>query len=212
MFPPVSKCIFFSRNPGPPLKCSSRCSPASVGSERGGLRERHSAWQHLHTLTTNSGAATRTPGLYARPYVRLGRVHVPGQLSRVALLYTCSGHTNTQSELCLIFISQRLCSFPRSCPTLCDPMVYSPPGSSVHYSPGKNTGVSCHFLLQGIFPTQGLNLSFLLSPLLAGGFFTTTASWEARWSGAPDSFALLFFVSFQPLKWFNRTSSHLLSI
>ena len=23
--------------------------------------------------------------------------------------------------------------------------------------PGKTTGVSCHFLLQGIFPTQGLN-------------------------------------------------------
>ena len=28
-------------------------------------------------------------------------------------------------------------------------------------SPGKNTGVSCHFLLQGIFPTQGLNSSVL---------------------------------------------------
>ena len=27
--------------------------------------------------------------------------------------------------------------------------------------PGKNTGVSCHFLLQGIFPTQGLNLRLL---------------------------------------------------
>ena len=25
-------------------------------------------------------------------------------------------------------------------------------------SPGKNTGVGCHFLLQGIFPTKGLNL------------------------------------------------------
>ena len=25
------------------------------------------------------------------------------------------------------------------------------------YSPGKDTGVGCHFLLQGIFPTQGLN-------------------------------------------------------
>ena len=25
-------------------------------------------------------------------------------------------------------------------------------------SPGKNTGVACHFLLHGIFPTQGLNL------------------------------------------------------
>ena len=27
--------------------------------------------------------------------------------------------------------------------------------------PGKNTGVCCHFLLQGIFPTQGLNLGLL---------------------------------------------------
>ena len=28
-------------------------------------------------------------------------------------------------------------------------------------SPGKHTGVGCHFLLQGIFPTQGLNPSLL---------------------------------------------------
>ena len=27
--------------------------------------------------------------------------------------------------------------------------------------PGKNTGVGCHLLLQGIFPTQGLNLHLL---------------------------------------------------
>ena len=34
----------------------------------------------------------------------------------------------------------------------------SPPDSSVHGdSPGKNTGVGCHALLHGIFPTQGLN-------------------------------------------------------
>jgi len=34
----------------------------------------------------------------------------------------------------------------------------SPPGSSVHGdSPGKNTGVGGHALLQGIIPTQGLN-------------------------------------------------------
>ena len=32
------------------------------------------------------------------------------------------------------------------------------PGSSDHRdSPGKNTGVGCHALLQGIFPTQGSN-------------------------------------------------------
>ena len=37
---------------------------------------------------------------------------------------------------------------------------------------GKNTGVDCHFLLQGIFLTQGSN-PCLVSPALAGGFFTT---------------------------------------
>ena len=41
-------------------------------------------------------------------------------------------------------------------------MDYNPPGSSVHGdSPGKNTGVSCHALLQGIFPTRELNSSCL---------------------------------------------------
>ena len=83
-------------------------------------------------------------------------------------------------------------------PTLCNPMDYRPPGSSVHGdSPGKSTGVGCHFLLQGIFPSQGLNFSgkstgvgchFLLQGIflppgdwtcvsriscVGGGFFTT---------------------------------------
>ena len=45
---------------------------------------------------------------------------------------------------------------------LCSSMDCSPPGSSVHgIFPGKNTGVGCHFLLQGIFPTQGLNPGLL---------------------------------------------------
>ena len=43
------------------------------------------------------------------------------------------------------------------CPTLCDPKDCSLPGSCCPWNyPGKNTGVSCHFLLQGIFPSQGL--------------------------------------------------------
>ena len=38
----------------------------------------------------------------------------------------------------------------------------SPAGSSVHWdSPGKNTGVGCHTVLQGIFPIQGSNPSLL---------------------------------------------------
>ena len=42
-------------------------------------------------------------------------------------------------------------------------------------SPGKNTGVDCHFLLQWIFLTQGSNPSLLgLLHWLVDGFFTTT--------------------------------------
>ena len=36
----------------------------------------------------------------------------------------------------------------QSCPTLCDPTDGSPPGSCPWDSPGKNTGVGCHFLPQ----------------------------------------------------------------
>ena len=50
----------------------------------------------------------------------------------------------------------------QSCPTLCHPMDCSSPGSSVHGdSRGKTTGVGCHSLLQGIFPTQGSNPGLL---------------------------------------------------
>ena len=51
-----------------------------------------------------------------------------------------------------------LCFVTQSCPTLWDSMGCSPPGLSVYGdSPGKNTGVGCHILLQGIFSTQGSN-------------------------------------------------------
>jgi len=41
--------------------------------------------------------------------------------------------------------------------TLCDPARLLCPWDSS----GKNTGVGCHFLLQGIFPTQGSNPGLL---------------------------------------------------
>ena len=51
-----------------------------------------------------------------------------------------------------------LCLVTHPCLTLCNPWTGSPPGSSVYGdSPGKNTGVGCPALLQGIFPTQGSN-------------------------------------------------------
>ena len=45
---------------------------------------------------------------------------------------------------------------------------------------GKNTGVSCHFLLQGIFLTQGIELASPASPSLVGRFFTTEPSAEIK--------------------------------
>ena len=42
--------------------------------------------------------------------------------------------------------------------------------------PGKNTGVGGHFLLQGIFPTQGLNPHLLLGRWV----FYYCATWEAQ--------------------------------
>ena len=47
------------------------------------------------------------------------------------------------------------------CPTLCDPMDCSLSGSSVHDSPDKNTVVSSHSLLPGLFLTQESNPSLL---------------------------------------------------
>ena len=45
---------------------------------------------------------------------------------------------------------------------LYDPMNYSPPGSPCPWNfQSKNTGVGCHFLLQGIFLTQKSNPSLL---------------------------------------------------
>ena len=48
------------------------------------------------------------------------------------------------------------------CPTLCKPMDCGPLGSSVHgIFLGNNTRVGCHFLLHGIFLTQGSNPGLL---------------------------------------------------
>ena len=54
------------------------------------------------------------------------------------------------------------CSAAQSCPTCCDLMDYSTRLLCPWNFPGKNNGVGCHFLLQGIFLTQGSNLCLLL--------------------------------------------------
>ena len=55
------------------------------------------------------------------------------------------------------------------------------PGSSVHgISPGENTGVGCHFLLQGIFLTQGR------TAVSEGG--QQTLNFWPTWIFIPDKF------------------------
>ena len=66
------------------------------------------------------------------------------------------------------------------CLTLCDPMGRSSPGSSVHEdSPGKNAGSVLLCPPPGDLPRPGIKPKFLTSPALAGGFFTTSFTWEA---------------------------------
>ena len=55
-----------------------------------------------------------------------------------------------------------ICLSAQSCLAFCDLIDCSPPDSSVHgIFPGRTTGVGCHFLLQRMFLTQGLNLHLL---------------------------------------------------
>ena len=63
--------------------------------------------------------------------------------------------------MCFVMLSAKnvwgVCLIAKWCLTLCNPMDCSLPGSSVHGISQAFLGVSCQFLLQGIFPTQGSN-------------------------------------------------------
>ena len=96
-------------------------------------------------------------------------------------------HTNTHAYMCekdlfcIIYIVHSLVT--QSCPTLWDPMDCSLPSSSVHgIFPGKSTGMGCHFLLQGIVLTQGMNQGL---PLQAGtvDLKTERLSWWTKSNG-----------------------------
>ena len=77
----------------------------------------------------------------------------------------------------LVWVTSVLCLVTQSCQILCDPMDCSPPGSSVcGDSPGKNTGVGFHALLQGISqPRDRTHVSHI-----AGRFSTVWATRDAQ--------------------------------
>ena len=66
------------------------------------------------------------------------------------------------------------CLVTESCPTLWRPRGLQPTRLFCPWDfPGKNTGMGCHFLLQGIFSTQRLNLHLLQVSCIESRFFTT---------------------------------------
>ena len=77
----------------------------------------------------------------------------------------------------------------QSCLILCAPMDCSPPDSTVHgiLQAKYWSGLPCPPL--GDLPNPGIEPMSLMSPALAGGFFTTSATWEAwfLWLGSPKT-------------------------
>ena len=64
--------------------------------------------------------------------------------------------------------------------------------------PGKDTGVSCHFLLQGNFPTQGLNPALL---------YCRQILYQLSYNGSPgNASGPLKFGPFLRVKWFQGTT------
>ena len=93
----------------------------------------------------------------------------------------CPGHCTMFSSVPGFSpLDTSVCLVAQSRPTLCDPMDCSPPGSSVHWI------LQARVLEWVAVPSSrgssqpGIELAFPVSPTLAGGFFTTSATWEAH--------------------------------
>ena len=69
------------------------------------------------------------------------------------------------------------------CPTLCDPMDFSPqaPLSLGFFKQDYWSELPCPS--PGYLPDSGIEPTSLLSPALAGRFFTTSITWEAQTTG-----------------------------
>ena len=78
-------------------------------------------------------------------------------------------------QQCLFFEEECVCSFIQSCPTLCDSLDHSLPGS---LSMGLSRQEYCSglpFPTAGDLPNPGMEPTSLMSPALAGRFFITVS-------------------------------------
>ena len=93
-----------------------------------------------------------------------------------------------------------MCLVTQWCPALCNPLDYSPSGSSVHGidSPSKNTGVSWHFLLQGNLPDPGIKVTSSVSPALQADSLPAEPSGKPKHSKRDNKYRI--FTILQTLK------------
>ena len=76
----------------------------------------------------------------------------------------------------------------QSCLTLCKPMDYGPPGSSVHGVFQAEIWSGFPFPTLGDLPDPGIKPTCLASPALAGEFFTSAPPWK------PENVITLNFI------------------
>ena len=100
------------------------------------------------------------------------------------LLQSCSeieaGWDDFSRDLIAWMNNTCVCSVAKSCPTLCGLMDSSLPGSSVHGIFHTRILDGWPFPSPGNLPDPGIKPMSLASLILAGRFFTTSATWEAQ--------------------------------
>ena len=163
-------------------------------------------WKWSHSVVSDSA----TPWIVGLPGFSIHGIFQARVLEWAAIFFS-RGSSRRRNRTLVSCIAGRCFAFWANCARtqhnmwvvsyvwLCDAMDCSPPGSSCPWDfPGKNTGVGCCFLLQGIFLTLGRNSSLLhllrwhvdSLPLAIPGkpivvLGTTSYCWEYRRSRHP---------------------------
>ena len=114
--------------------------------------------------------SSHTPSIYNSSSWRFRLAHLPRRQKKLINYIICVCVCTFPSPSPLVVL---ICLCAQSCPTLCDPMDCSPPGSSLH-------GISQARILEcdtisfsRDLPDSGIEPTSSVFPALGGGFFTT---------------------------------------
>ena len=127
-------------------------------------------WSHLKMkwfisaklLFPNKIIYRQLPGIQRWP------THWGVTIKTTTILWLVSPPINLLSQQIVLWGS---CSVTQLCPTVCDHMNCSLPGSSCPWNfSGKNIGVCCHFPTPGDHPNPGIESVSFASPILVGRF------------------------------------------